>query len=266
MNTKLPNPLAHELTNAARLAPFAGAAYGEGHAVWQMEEILSANAGEYRRWSVRHCHGLVATTPQCTIVAIAGTDDPQDWRSNLDCGAYRVGKFRDDHGATINEVNRDVVLHTGFLQVAWLVYRRLRYRWPELHECPEVWIVGHSLGGAAATLLPVLWPCLAPHVVTYGAPRVVHRASPVELSPLNWRSHHRYVAIDDLVPQVPLFYRHTDCPTRILRGYGEVRSKLTWRDWVRRGLRRLWNWRRPLTATLGAHSMKLYRQRLEVLA
>lgn len=263
----LPNPSATELQNAARLAPFACAAYGCARSIGLMEEALKAAGGEWNRFAERHVHGLVAETADTVIVAIAGTDDREDWRNNRDRGRYRLGTFAKDYGVAINEANRDVEVHTGFVQVAYLVYQELRHRWPMLHHKPNVWIVGHSQGGAGAALLPVIWPALGAHVVTFGAPRVVSWRSRLDLSIASYKSHFRWVTIDDLVPQVPLFYRHPKTAQfRYLRYFGEPRHQLPRLDLFWRSVRRAWNFCRhgAINSINAAHSCRLYCDWLEV--
>lgn len=88
-------------------------------------------------------------------------------------------------------------------------------------QAEHVWITGHSLGGALAVLAAARLKLqgIAPHVYTFGQPRVAFGEFAdrfdAELSGRLWR----FVNQSDLVPRLPpgLFYRHCSKVKRIVR-------------------------------------------------
>ena len=73
----------------------------------------------------------------------------------------------------------------------------------------RLWLTGHSLGGALATLAAAhLGPDSVRGLYTYGSPRVGNAAF---VAALPWEAHYRFVHRDDWVPTVPpefIGYRH----------------------------------------------------------
>lgn len=258
---RLPSTEATELANAARLAPWAAAAYGSPAGFRLAERAAKRVGGRVEHFAVYDAHGVVAQLPTCTIIAIAGTDDKADWRTNLDVGPYCLRDWAADHQEAVDMAWGGIAFHTGFLQVAGNVVKRLTEMYRRFTR--PIWIAGHSLGGAVASILPYIWGRVADaKVFTFGAPRVVHWSSvPLDRDP---RDLVRTVAVDDLVPQVPLGYGHGPCTLKILRGNGEIRNKLNWRDRFRRVVRRFWCACDPIAYTTRVHSMAVYVHRLRV--
>ncbi len=118
------------------------------------------------------------------MLVIRGTDgDLWDWVSNFNC--------------------RPVLgLHAGFATYAKLVIEALE-REGLHHLCDKpIYLVGHSLGGAAATLLPHLSQqfTFAECVITFGSPPVFWNDTPP--SYITDAYHVRFET--DIVPDVPL--------------------------------------------------------------
>ena len=261
-NLPTPDPDYSPLKNAARLAVFARAAYKSANLA---REFVSESA---RRldwtlafWETENAAGLLVVygdeANRQAIVGVAGTDDRFDLRNNLDVCPTRLGIFCRDAGFPEPKCPL-AQAHTGFLVHAGLVTRKLQQLEPRLDQCRQVWLVGHSLGGAAASLVPYLWPELAPRVVTYGAPRVLARGS-VEMS----FPYTRVVHIHDLVVEVPrLWYRHPQSDCRVIRYCGSVASRITWPERAYRAMRLVWHWRDWYSASRAKHVMAEYERGL----
>lgn len=131
---------------------------------------------------------LVAGDELRRVFAFRGTRHPRDWLTNLD--ALTAGF---DAGAEV---------HRGFRDAFASVEPRLK-AWIDGFSGP-VYLTGHSLGGALATLAAAR---LAAHATyTFGAPKVGTATFAVSL---DGRRLYRVVNDRDIVPHVPSFpYRH----------------------------------------------------------
>lgn len=124
------------------------------------------------------------------ILAFRGTENVQDWKTNLDGGFTAL---RD--GVLVREGFADAWISVFDEVKNWAA--RMRGRDPEF----RLRITGHSLGGALATVAAL---DLAPHsdkitLVTFGAPRCMHRSTPLH----NQINAYRVVNNNDIVPRVP---------------------------------------------------------------
>lgn len=172
------------------------------------------------RWRHSHATGYVYTCGAKAVVAIAGSDDWDDWRGNFRACPDPLPCWP---GARV---------HRGLLAYAGLVVEALAPHARFLAD-RTVTIVGHSLGGAAAVLLPILartdWRMPASittaAVVTFGAPRVGNAT----LAKLRSELPPWQIAADgDLIPHLPLAgpllgYRHAT-PLRHLTEAGHLIS------------------------------------------
>ena len=104
----------------------------------------------------------VTNDPNTLIVAVRGTSDRTDVRVDLD---HEILKAWDE---------ADVDAHKGFTDSAKLVYDAFEEHVPP--GTPEIWITGHSLGGAVAhvyarhLLAAPEHPNLKVTLVTFGSP------------------------------------------------------------------------------------------------
>ena len=118
------------------------------------------------QWSHEGAHGFVCFShpvkePPTIVVAIAGTDDWLDMRHDLNIQASRL--------ASGPSVHRGFAAHCEHVVLGLKPFRSL---WSK--DGANLWVVGHSLGGAAAVVLPLLATLpKACHVVTYGAPPAI---------------------------------------------------------------------------------------------
>ena len=126
----------------------------------------------------------------------------------------------------------------------------------------QIWITGHSLGGAMATLCASRLEERNPILYTYGSPRVGGR---------EWRDgcdveHHRFRNNNDVVPVIPLWlmgYRHHG-KLCYINYYGNIRKMTTWqriKDQFR-GIIRAWQKGEPFDGARD-HSISAYEKKLE---
>jgi hypothetical protein len=93
------------------------------------------------------------------------------------------------------------LVHSGFLAAYATVSGRLDEVIQRRRPDQTLWLTGHSLGGALATLASAhVGPSQVQGLYTYGAPRVGNAAF---VSVLPRQSHYRFVHREDWVPLVP---------------------------------------------------------------
>ncbi len=144
----------------------------------------------------------IVTRDSIALIAFRGTDDIHDWLANLNVD--RVNWF----GGKV---------HRGFHIAEESLAGRLLERVPE--QATQLWITGHSLGGALATLFAFRLQ-RAGHGVsglyTFGSPRVGCRCFAAQHDWLLHERHFRVVHNSDAVPRVPLPLRFRHCGRLIL--------------------------------------------------
>ena len=153
----------------------------------------------------------VAHKEGTTIVAFAGTDDLADWRVNFsvhktDWNGYQV--------------------HAGFQHGEQNLFRQMAGDFTA--DVTRVWITGHSLGGAMATMHALRWvdgpqPEVLQGLYTYGAPRCMDRRSASMMDAMSYGRHFRHVNGNDIVPRVPSCFRFRHCGQHVrINRFGEV--------------------------------------------
>lgn len=107
----------------------------------------------------------------------------------------------------------DVTVHTGFLEEINKIWRDIEINIIQEVGTIPIWVTGHSLGGAMATLAGMRHPF--ENVITFGEPRVgLHIEKAFKA-----KNHIRYVNGDDPVPKLPPYllfpYEHHGTPKHI---------------------------------------------------
>lgn len=156
--------------------------------------------------------GLVASGNRCVTVAFRGTESARDLLTDIDVKPDKVAFS-----------GRDCRVHGGF----WQAYQSVSTQVLELlaeslaaHPRP-VYVVGHSLGGALATLCALQLRSERPgmegdalRVYTFGSPRVGH-GDFAELYDEQVPHTYRVINHRDVVPTAPgLRYRHVGTAKR----------------------------------------------------
>lgn len=200
----------------APLPPFAPdfATFERGNALWlaELSRWIYRDQGRgaaLQRTSLRETWFLDRRGTQCglvtpiagapyTVLAFRGTNELRDWLVNLSALPQRWP--------------RGGLVHRGFLRALLQVWRPLRQ---QLRQCAgPLFVTGHSLGGALATLAGAM---LKPRAIyTFGAPRVGDGAFAASLHAPLYRIENRR----DVVPRMPtrgplLQFVHTGTLCRI---------------------------------------------------
>lgn len=135
-------------------------------------------------------HGFVATTKKFVLLSFRGTNNIHDW-------------LTDGRTAQMEDPAYPGMVHQGFAIALEKTWAQIRNLLPQPGDNRLLWVTGHSLGGALATLagcrlvnegIPVL------AVYTFGCPRL---GNPEFYS--GYRTvNYRFVNNNDIVPHVPL--------------------------------------------------------------
>ena len=127
-------------------------------------------------------------------------------------------------------------VHLGFKLEIRKLWSNLE-PWLLKNKNKKLWITGHSLGGALATICASRLEERSPTVFTYGSPRVGCKEFVKGMDV----KHHRVVNNNDIVPSVPLWlmgFRHHGTLTYI-NYYGNIRDLTLWQR-VKDQLRGRW--------------------------
>ena len=121
-------------------------------------------------------------------------------------------------------------IHQGFKEEVDKIYGLVEAR-VKLHEDRKIWVTGHSLGGAMATILAQRLEFAGGHDVdtlyTYGSPRA---GGPKFRAWCDKHlNHQRFVNNNDVVPCVPTFFRwrHTG-KCHYIKSTGEITNLGRW--------------------------------------
>jgi hypothetical protein len=143
-------------------------------------------------------YACVASDDRTVLIAFRGTDDPKDWLVNTDAIPQAV-----PHG----------IIHRGFYQGMKALYADLASAaTAQGAEKKNVWITGHSLGGALAVAFA--YECLTQGrlkpagVVTFGQPLLADSALAAYVSGELGGNYVRFVNEQDVVTRVAPGYIH----------------------------------------------------------
>lgn len=250
------NPLAlsrgrHYLENALRLAALAEIAYKDDPATG-----LVHFADHYRRiqpFALDGTFGFVASDERNLVIALRGTDQIIDWVTNLSVSHVRgYGGF----------------VHGGFAATLDAVWPEILTRVESLLDRGQtIWVTGHSLGGALATLVAarLAEAGMEPYITcTFGAPRCFDPRAANEYLPRLYR----FVNKGDLVPTTPpaftlpwYRYKHSGSLTVTLDGERGATTTMEAQDLFRFArwlLSPAVDWRKNVSKILADHAMSTY--------
>lgn len=146
-------------------------------------------------------YGFVLSSEQHSIIAFRGSSTSMDW----------VHDFIAQQTEYLPTKNAGYT-HKGFTDIYYLLRQQVMELLSEVDPSHTLYITGHSLGGALATLaaldIATNTPFHGPIVYTFGAPRVGDpsfvRAYNYTV-PVHWRFQNKY----DIVPHLPTLVYHS---------------------------------------------------------
>jgi hypothetical protein len=163
-------------------------------------------------------HGFVAAQRRMAIVAFRGTVSVGNFLTDAEAALVHHGLFPG-------------LVHYGFCQAVETVYPAVRTLLRAFPREMPIWVTGHSLGGAMASLVAHRlgedgFPVRA--VYTYGSPR----AGDKKFCDAYRLPNYRFVNDNDLVPHLPLrwCYRHVG-ELKLLTNDGQLLEEES--DWKR---------------------------------
>jgi hypothetical protein len=153
---------------------------------WAVTLALGERAAMFQ---LGELHGFVADMEDATLLAFRGTDSIATW-------------LVDGRALQIADPAYSGRVHRGFANALRAIWPDLKQQMPPPTAGRPVWVTGHSLGAALATLAAVRllnegYDVRATY--TYGSPRVGNLDFYNGYKPVNYR----FVNNNDLVPHVP---------------------------------------------------------------
>lgn len=148
-------------------------------------------------FDVRDTQGFIAIAPGIVLISFRGTESVADWIGNLKLASAPYDEF--GH------------VHFGFLECYGNVRASIvAAAKAAAADGARVWITGHSLGGALATLAAadICKTCNIAGVHTFGQPRLASGTFQSFIAQNLTDRFHRFVNDDDIVPRVPPGYKH----------------------------------------------------------
>lgn len=258
----MPDRELSDVTNAARLALLCEAAYDIGPAFELLDAWCRQEGKHLTAFTHLNVDGIVVEDEDNIVIAICGTNDPEDVLNDLDPVQRDVRDICRDVGIRPGGNGRTRV-RLGFAAFALSLRQGLeKYfrKGPGIAD-RTVWLAGHSLGGAAVSLLPYFWPLLAGEdvrIVTFGAPRAIGRGK--------HETTYNLLGVERVFDTVCWFPRlrnkHPRRRVLYLRYRGSVAGQLTWLAWF---VRLAWyaSCRRPLAQGAREHAIVWYSWELE---
>jgi pimeloyl-ACP methyl ester carboxylesterase len=197
-------------------------------------------------FKVGNLQGFGARKGDDLWIAFCGTNDAEDWFDNLDAR---------------KEPAMSGSVHAGFnqsLDEVWTVVLDLiaQRGWRNIH------LVGHSMGGALATLagsrLPGVTAWVDLRIITFGQPRCGDRRWAADMNMLFPKNYLRVSNAGDPVPHLPTGWRFRHAGREVYFNHHGVSISPTLRHRVGSAFQALVLDRRAPLATLHAHSMSQY--------
>lgn len=243
---------AFSATNASWLGKASALAYDDDYKI--LRETGSWGLCDIMLFNARDTQSYLAGNDDMLILAFRGTESLRDWMTDADIDLVGGpgGRVHEGFSVALNYVWRDI--------------------WKYLRECRKgraLWITGHSLGAALATLATARLRLEKDEPVnglyTFGSPRVGDREFARNFNADFEAGAFRYVNNNDIVTRVPfraLRYSHVGT-FRYFDEYGAQRDDISWWGKVVDRLNgRLHDILEPGTDGIKDHSIREYVTRL----
>lgn len=183
--------IAHILANASLLA------YRNEESI--KREAQSWGFTECTFFSEKDTQGFIASDDKVAILSFRGSQSAGDWLIDIDIRTTE----REYEGET-------VIVHNGFARGYDAVASVIQNKLAEI-KAEQLWITGHSLGGALANLAGAELLEFADQVLgiyTFGQPKVGRGEYDHLLKAQYKGKYFRFVNDTDLVPRLPRKYHH----------------------------------------------------------
>ena len=226
------------------MAQLAQIAYLDDKAAAKAGANLGYSGHKFFEHEGAQCHAFWDKT--VFVLAFRGTEP--DELSDLLADLNAIPRGAMTHG----------LVHSGFrkeVDKLWDDIALLQHK----HQKKELWITGHSLGAAMATICTSRMEEYTPvkQLTTFGSPRVGTRKFVKNIS----TPHLRFVNNNDLVTKVPLFimgYKHHGV-LQYINFYGNIRKLTAWQM-----VKDKWRgWRSGILDGAKDHGMDNYVKHLE---
>jgi len=203
-----------KLSTINHFAELAKAAYLDGKEALQAYRDLGYDFHVLKDIDGAQCHIIRKTKENITVLCFRGTEPDEISDILADLKAFPRKSFNDKG-----------LVHRGFRG-------ELDKVWPEIEKTLEefpnsrIYVCGHSLGAAMATLATARMQTRVWALYTFGSPRVGTRKFVKGL----YTKHFRVVNNNDIVTRVPprfMFYRHHG-ELVYINHYGNIRKLTPW--------------------------------------
>ena len=183
-----------------------------------VQQALDWGFQSCRFFSKNKTECFVASNEEIVVVSFRGTQQLNDWLTNLNIATKST-----PHGW----------VHRGFYFAFQDVCSSLEAELGTLNAGnKKVYLTGHSLGGALATIASMQWLGVYPiqKVLTYGQPAVGFSSLRSSIKVSYGDNFVRFVNEDDIVTRVPPGYRHAGRLIHFKEGGSITRENVAARD------------------------------------
>jgi triacylglycerol lipase len=185
----------------------------------QIREVLKSwNFTKFRFFDLGVAQAFIVADAEKIILTFRGTDTLKDWLGNFDIdlvGGPLGGKVHEGFSRSLSLIWKDIQMTLDVLQPRLVATKAdLIQGTQRQSKVPSVWITGHSLGGALATLTAARLREKDQSVhglYTFGSPRVGDRDFQEEFNNDFRSKAFRFVNRNDAVTRIPMrsmFYSH----------------------------------------------------------